>query len=111
MIGCLEAGIDWLLVLRQAVRHLLERYTASRVDVDSDKVRLTELYTAHDAVDSTLEHDASLKDVDSTLAEHNSKESRDEMWRKLALKHPGFFKNESEQAAGGPLQIYVGKNP
>ena len=83
MIGCLEAGIDWLLVLRQAVRHLLERYTASRVDVDSDKARLTELYTAHDAVDSTLERDASLKDVDSTLAEHNSKESRDEMWRSL----------------------------
>jgi hypothetical protein len=93
----LEAGIDWLLVLRQAVRHLLERYTASRVDVDSDKARLTELYTAHDA--------ASLDHVDSTLAEHNSKESRDEMWRSLESKHPGIFENESERAAGRPLQI------
>jgi hypothetical protein len=94
LIGCLEAGIDWLLVLRQAVRHLLERYTASTVDVDSDKARLTELYTAHDA--TLLEH------VDSTLAEHKSQRSRDAMWRRMESAHPGFFENESE---GGPLQI------
>ena len=61
MIGCLEAGIDWLLVLRQVVRHLLERYTASRVDVDSDKARLTELYTAHDAVDTESRRGSSTK--------------------------------------------------
>ena len=79
------------------MRHLLERYRASRVDVDSDKARLTELYTAHDA--TSLEH------VDSTLAEHNSQSSRGEMWRRLESKHPGFFENESERAAGGPLQI------
>ena len=79
MIGCLEAGIDWLLV-RQAVRHLLEGYKASRVDVDSDKARLTELYTAYNS--KLVEH------IDSTLAEHNTKETRDSMWILLKTKHP-----------------------
>jgi hypothetical protein len=41
----LEAGFDWLLV-RQAVRHLLERCTASNVDVDAEAATstLTEEY-------------------------------------------------------------------
>ena len=90
--GCLSAGIDWLLVLRQAVRHLLERYRASRVDVDNDKARLTELYTAHDP--------AKLAQVDRMLAANNTKESRDRMWTCLKTTHAEFFEKETEPAAG-----------
>ena len=80
------------------MRHLLERFRASQVDVDSDEARIAKLhYTAHDA--------ESLGHVGSTLAQHNSKESRGEMWTRLKLKHPGFVEDASEPAAKGPLKI------
>ena len=79
------------------MRHLLERYRASRVDVDSDKARLTELYTAHDP--------AKLAQVDRMLAANNTKERRDRMWTCLKTTHAEFFEKETEPAAGGPFKI------
>ena len=83
--------------MRQAVRHLLERYRASKVDVDSDKARLTKLYTAHDP--------QALDGIDQILAAHTTKEDRAKMWTRFEATHAEFFENGTEPAASGPFKI------